>query len=129
MDLEVKEEFNEDLELKKLADDISVEITGRAVPDKSKVSMEDFIEFRMRQKVIELLELDTPIRDKWKEFGKFEKQFIGELRSVPRKYVKRLSLKRFISYYKDVKKLQDDISKEIASSYEGGSDENTATGN
>ena len=117
------EEFDEQAEMKKLADDISEEITGKAVDDQSKLSMEDFIEYRMRQKVIELLEVDKPLRKKWKEFLKFESSFIGELRSVPRSYVRNISLKKFISYYNDVKKLQEDISKEISSSYEGGTDE------
>lgn len=123
MDLEVKEEFNEELEIKKLADEISEEITGKSVADTSKLKMEDFIEYRMRQKVIELIEVDMPMRDKWKEFIKFERSFMGELRSVPRSHVRRLSLKAFTNYYKEVKKLQEDISKEIADSYQGGTDE------
>lgn len=114
----------EKVEMKQLANDIAEEITGRAVPDTSKLKMEDFVEYRMRQIILDLRDSDAPMRDKWKEFMKREKLIIAELQQVPRTRVKTISLKKFISYYKEVVKLQDALVKEIEESYiEGESNE------
>lgn len=120
----------EKVEMKQLANDIAEEITGRAVPDTSKLKMEDFVEYRMRQIILDLRDSDAPMRDKWKEFMKREKLIIAELQQVPRTRVKTISLKKFISYYKEVVKLQDALVKEIEESYiEGESNEVIVAGN